>query len=550
MKDKKLSSIIQQLNTLLLTANTLMCESGIMENAEKKYGFYLMKVESDRYKSGFYYAVRYKDPATKKWIPTKKSTDTDNETEAKSFAIENRDAIIREYKERKENRQERKKNDGKNFYKMLFEYYQIDSKYLQDDGVNNKKPVLKKQRQLFNGFIKNFLVPYLQENGIKSIRDITNSVYSGLKIYLQGKGLSTKTINNYLTAFIRILQHHERNGIIQKLPYSTGNALLRITKEDRAKSKKPALLPTDKLAGILQKNLFFGGKEDKAPDIFSFLLAMMGLTTGMRDSEVGRIKREDIKHIKNENAYYLRVFNHKTDFYNTNEADEYRKIPLHPFIVDMLKAHIQATGKTKTDYLFGNPKMDEDTKQMDGYLNPKRYEKAITEIYSRIKVREKLQETGDLTEALKSIDADELRKEMRAKRIVFYSLRHTFQTLLATKYKGQTLLIDYFMGHKPQQAMLANYLHINKVDEGTFWNEYGKLLVDFQDQFIPHKVSREKHEADKKHINDVFEANRHLLNDDGTMKIGDAFELLYNPLLSQARKTDNEAADDDFFDSV
>ena len=194
--------------------------------------------------------------------------------------------------------------------------------------------------------------------------------------------------------------------------------------------------------------------------------------------------------------------------------------------------------------------MDEDTKQMDGYLNPKRYEKAITEIYSRIKVREKLQETGDLIEALKSIDADELRKEMRAKRIVFYSLRHTFQTLLATKYKGQTLLIDYFMGHKPQQAMLANYLHINKVDEGTFWNEYGKLLVDFQDQFIPHKVSREKHEADKKHINDVFEANRHLLNDDGTMKIGDAFELLYNPLLSQARKTDNEAADDDFFDSV
>ena len=372
MKEQKLLSIIRQLNTLLLTANALVCESGVMENAEKKYGFYLMKVESDRYKSGFYYAVRYKDPETKKWIPTKKSADTDNETEAKSFAIENRDAIIREYKERKENRQTQKKNDGKNFYKMLLEYYQIDSKYLLDDGVNNKKAVVKKQRQLYNGFIKNFLVPYLQENKINSIRDITNSVYSGLKIYLQGKELSTKTINNYLTVFVRILQHHERNGVIHKLPYSTGNALIRITKEDKAKSKKPALLPTDKLAGILQNNMFFGGNGNKAPDTFSYLLAMIGLTTGMRDSEVGRIKREDIKHIRNENAYYLKVFNHKTDFYNTNGADEYRKIPLHPFIVEMLKGHIKTTGKAKTDYLFGNPKMNEDTNRIDGYLNPRR----------------------------------------------------------------------------------------------------------------------------------------------------------------------------------
>jgi len=71
MKDNKLSFVINQVNTLLLTVNTLMCENGIMENVEKKYGFYLLKVESDKYKSGFYYAVRYKDPDTKKWITTK-----------------------------------------------------------------------------------------------------------------------------------------------------------------------------------------------------------------------------------------------------------------------------------------------------------------------------------------------------------------------------------------------------------------------------------------------------------------------------------------------
>jgi len=123
MKERKLSSVVSQLNTLLLTANTLVCESGLMENAGKKYGFY--------------YAVRYKDPETKKWIPSKKSTGTDDETTARAFAIENRDAIIQEYKERKEIRA--KKDTGESFYRMLREYYTPESKYLLNDKVNNKR---------------------------------------------------------------------------------------------------------------------------------------------------------------------------------------------------------------------------------------------------------------------------------------------------------------------------------------------------------------------------------------------------------------------------
>ncbi|MDR1931061.1 MAG: hypothetical protein LBQ44_10605, partial [Treponema sp.] len=123
-KEAELSSIITQINNLLLSCNTLLCNSGLMDNAEKKYGFYLMPIKSDKYKSGFYYAVRYKDLDTGKWIPSKKSTDTDNKELAKAFAIENREAIITEYKIRKEKRQE--KNDGKEFYKMLQEYYQLD----------------------------------------------------------------------------------------------------------------------------------------------------------------------------------------------------------------------------------------------------------------------------------------------------------------------------------------------------------------------------------------------------------------------------------------
>jgi len=545
VKEQKLSSIIRQLNTLLLTANALVCESGVMENAEKKYGFYLMKVESDRYKSGFYYAVRYKDPETKKWIPTKKSTDTDNETEAKSFAIENRDAIIREYKERKEIRKER--NSGSGFYKMLWDYYQEGSKYLQDDTANGGRALTPDQRQKYTGFLDTYLIPYLRQKNVSSVKDITRSIYSEFKTYLQmeavspktGKKLTTFTINTLLSGFVRILKYHERKGVITQLPYGMKDAHIKKTKEDRAKRKTPGILPDNYLAGILDDKMFFGGNPNEPPDMLLFMLSAIGLTCGMRNSEIGKLKRNDIKYIKSENAYYLSVFNSKTDFFNSGN-DEYRKIPLHPFIVGMLKGHIQSRKIEKGDFLFF-----EEPKSKD-----KIYGKAVMELYRRIKVRETLQETGNLIEALQATNDKELEREMKEKNITFYSLRHTFQTLLATKYKDQLLLIDYFMGHKPQQKMLGNYLHINELSPSAFWNEYGKLLIDFQEQFIPPEIPRDIHNANKKQVGDAFEANKPLLNGDGTMSIDNAFDVLFNPLLLKARKPDNKATDDDFFDCV
>jgi len=544
MKDQKISFVINQINTLLLTVNTLMCENGIMENVEKKYGFYLLKIESDKYKSGFYYAVRYKDPDTKKWIPTKKSTDTDDEILAKAFAIENKDAIIHEYKERKKIRQE--KNDDKGFYKMLQEYYQDGSKYLKDDTANGARFLTDDQRQKYSGFLDSYLIPYLKGKNVRSAKDITRSIYSEFKTYLQveavspktGRKLTTYTINTLLSGFVRILKYHERKGFISQLPFGLKEAQIKKTKEDRTKRKTPGILPDQYLAGILDNKMFFGGDPNEPPDTLLFILSAIGLTCGMRNSEIGKLKRSDIKHIKTENAYYLNVFNSKTDFFNS-ERDEYRKIPLHPFMVDILKEHIKNKKIGKNDYLFFKEPKSKD----------KIYGKAVMELFRRIKIREKLQETGNLLEAMQYITSRNMEEEIKEKNITFYSLRHTFQTLLATKYKDQTLLIDYFMGHKPQQKMLGNYLHINELSPSAFWNEYGKLLIEFQEQFIPTKLPKEIHEANKKYVDDAFEANKHLLNEDGIIAINDALEKIINPHLAKFKTTDSEVTDD-FFDSV
>jgi hypothetical protein len=126
---------------------------------------------------------------------------------------------------------------------------------------------------------------------------------------------------------------------------------------------------------------------------------------------------------------------------------------------------------------------------------------------------------------------------MTKKNVVFYSLRHTFETMLGIKYPQYTLLIDYFMGHKPQASMLANYLHINQVDNETFFKEYGKKIIDFQDQFI-YKESEVLNDYLKKMVDEK------LVN--GRISGNDIFSIV-NSLIP---KNETSKKEDSFFESV
>jgi integrase len=522
-----------------------MCNSGEMENAEKTYGFYLLKIDSKNYKSGFYYAVKYKDFETKKWLGTKTSTGTDNEIEAKAFAIENRERIIKEYKEHA--KKLHAKNDGKEFYKMLEDYYTADSKYLKDDYANNKKIIPKRRQKELTNLIKTYFIPYFKKEKINSIQEITRSVYSNLKIYLQNvkskrnEKLTTKCISTYLGVFNRILQYHERNEIILKLPYSKGGGMITPHPDDETNSKKPSIIPTDNLKGIFETTIKSTDKRENT--LLYYMLALMGLTTGMRDSEIGRIKSTDIIYVKEENYFYLKAYNNKTDYYNVEETDEYRKIPLHPFVVGFLEHYIKEKNISKGDYLFGTPKLNEDTKKMDGYLHQSKTHKAIVFLYRNIKFRENLNDKGEIE--IPAIEG--LENEMKEKRIVFYSLRHTFNTLCAlyrhnnNNTNGNDDLIDYFMGHNSGSKMRANYTHINSVDNKTFYDNYGKFVIGMLNKFIiTTKEEKEKEEALENYVGDYvdkkWKENKNLQDADGKIDYEKAVENILTPLLNSLRK--------------
>jgi integrase len=514
-----------------------------MENAGKIHGFRV-----DKIKNG-YWQVTYKCPDTKKWV-IKRKFFAKSEELANLYAIENKEPIIKEYKENKVKRDTI--NTGIDFYQMLEDYYTENSKYLKDDSVNKKINLNDRQRNQYNGNIKNHFIPFLKERKINSIQEITSSVYSDLKIYLQGKLKTDKYVNNVLTPINRILQYHERNELIPKLPYGKGLGSV-IENPNEENERYP--LPTEYIKNILTTNLY-GDWNEKEELLFHYLIGMIGLTTGMRNSEIARIQRQDIKHIKDIDIYILKAYNHKTEYYN-NENEKYRKIPLHPFVVSFIKFYIKEKEETNKitiypeSYLFGIPKMDKNGKIIDGTLHSKRFERAIKDIYRRILVRQRYKKTGKLDEVVK-IDDELLEKEMEKNHITFYSLRHTFQTLFALfrGLKGNETddLINYFVGHKIG-AMRAKYIHINKVDNITFYNSYGKNVIDMLNQYI--FLSKEEKQAKKKSFENrykkVFSENQHLLNDDGEI---DA-DILIDKLFNKGVETKNKnTGDDDIFESI
>jgi hypothetical protein len=107
------------------------------------------------------------------------------------------------------------------------------------------------------------------------------------------------------------------------------------------------------------------------------------------------------------------------------------------------------------DYLFGKAKTDKHTKKTDGKIEKSYFSKSIVWLYEKIRSEIISQKVHDFEAMIRTKDDTEndlkVFNETHIEKIVFYSCRHTFQTLLATKYKGLSILINYFMGHKPQQ---------------------------------------------------------------------------------------------------
>jgi hypothetical protein len=134
----------------------------------KKY-FDLLKIKRNlnKFPEGYSYKVRYRLDLSGKRIPQGKATYTTKTAlvdEAVKLGFDNRIDVLKNYELSKD-----KPKNGKEFFKMLNDYYKEGSKYLHDDTVNNKREIVHKSRVEAQSFIKDSLIPYLVEKKINHI---------------------------------------------------------------------------------------------------------------------------------------------------------------------------------------------------------------------------------------------------------------------------------------------------------------------------------------------------------------------------------------------
>jgi integrase len=160
----------------------------------------------------------------------------------------------------------------------------------------------------------------------------------------------------------------------------------------------------------------------------------------MRNSEVGRIKREDFIGVDEKETFLLRIWNKKTDYFNKTSESKYRKIPLLSFTVKAVRNYIWWKEKLygaiqDADFLFGKAVTDKDTGEMEGHLHYRVFDKTVLILLKLIKhkdnysgffhTKEELVNTITDSKALQ----EELKDEKEAgKGISFYSFRKTFRT--------------------------------------------------------------------------------------------------------------------------
>jgi integrase len=156
-------------------------------------------------------------------------------------------------------------------------------------------------------------------------------------------------------------------------------------------------------------------------DPISYLLCLVIYTTGLRNSEIERMKPEHIIYLHGH--HFIHVGESKTE-------NGIRLVPLHRFTWRCLEAYIKEAGKQPGDYIFS---------AHGGPNQSTLYRKANRDMALRL----------DVSDAY-----------LAQQRISFYSGRHYWKTLLNSEGLGDAE--EYFMGHKVSKDVAKRYNHLDK----------------------------------------------------------------------------------------
>jgi integrase len=208
-------------------------------------------------------------------------------------------------------------------------------------------------------------------------------------------------VNDYLKAVKRVFHYLVRKGLISEDPC----AFLRSIPVHVRDKKERGCYETERLEGVFNK---------RWPDQRQYLLCLLIYTTGMRNSEIARLRMKDVTSI--EGCRFIDIKESKT-------GNGIRLVPLHETAYRKLKDF--GKGKSPEERIFKN---------------------CTSVTFSTA--------NHELARMLKA-DNEE------AKNITFYSGRHFWKTLMNSEGLGEEVE-EIFMGHKVSNDVAKLYNHRDK----------------------------------------------------------------------------------------
>ena len=357
-------------------------------------GYNLTKVPSKRY--GFLYYVRY--IVKGKLVLSRWNTRTNNREIAEHFAVENRERILAEYYA--------KRQFDHKVYDTLEHYYEKDSSYLAAAKLRGQD-FTEKARKSSEAFIKKVFIPFLRKQRVHTADDITPPVITRLQGEMLTQGRNSWTVNRLMGIARAVFDYMVMDGLIIENPLRKAAAL-----KTRASESK--------LRGCYEINTLKGVFNTRWQDTEAQLLCLIIYATGLRNSEIERIRLQDIIMIKK-----IRFIN----IYESKSENGVRLIPLHDFVYDKLTAYAKKKKRAPDEQIF----------QFGISYGNKLYIKANAELGRKL-----------------GYDKDAL----AAQNITFYSGRHFWKTLLNAHELGD--VEEYFMGHKLSNDVAKRYNHRDK----------------------------------------------------------------------------------------
>jgi integrase len=355
---------------------------------KRRKGFNLVQRENK--KCGFKYYVRYSHNG--KTLPSKWNTHTNILEEAERFALENRERLVERYLQA----------HGSRGFEAFEKFYEKHSEYLACEEKRNR-PLSDTTRRNYYSVITTKFIPFLKGRHINCYGQINVRALGDFQDHYLAAGIKPQTVNDYLKAVKRVFLYLVRKGLIKENPCIN----LRSIPVHRHDKKERGCYELERMEGVFNK---------KWPDQKFCLLCLLIYTTGMRNSEISRIRMKDITSL--DGCRFIDIKESKT-------ASGIRLAPLHEKAYRKLKAY--AAGKGPEDRIFRN-------------CTSVTFAKANSELARML-----------------HIDKEKAAEE----HITFYSGRHFWKTLMNSEGLGEEVE-EYFMGHKVSNDVAKLYNHRDK----------------------------------------------------------------------------------------